>query len=331
MGLVGVILVIAFFAACGSVANADARADSAIASPSAKPPALAALEWLHDGADKVRALTESPGECLRASETMEAAYLVETGRAAFNSPLLFGGPAARSGLSCASCHVNGRDNPAFFLAGLSDAPGTADVTSSIFSATREDGVFNPAPIPSLVGAAGKSRFGARKPAASLHAFIEDAVIAEFQGSPPPQTVIDGLAAYIGHLDPAFCPAGPAARTPSGDLAGVERMLDAAMTALQRGEYAAADFLIASARHGLGRMHERYAKASLAPQRSALRDASLALSDARAVAANDPISAQAMLEGVAGRVPALAADLETHRRHSLYDVLTLRDALNGAAR
>ncbi|MGF7473737.1 hypothetical protein WFJ45_23635, partial [Salmonella enterica subsp. enterica serovar Minnesota] len=69
------------------------------------------------------------------------------GRAAFNSPLLLGGQAARAGLSCASCHRNGRGNPDFHFPGISGAPGTADVTASLLSSHRGDGQFNPKPIP----------------------------------------------------------------------------------------------------------------------------------------------------------------------------------------
>ncbi|MEM6586393.1 MAG: hypothetical protein AAF692_11620, partial [Pseudomonadota bacterium] len=36
-----------------------------------------------------------------------------TGEALFKAPLLLGGQAAKAGISCHSCHVNGRGNPHF--------------------------------------------------------------------------------------------------------------------------------------------------------------------------------------------------------------------------
>ena len=318
---------------CASAAAGQAPsgpAGSGIATPSGRALILAELAWAHPDADKIRLLTKRPGECLREAADEEAAYLVETGRAAFGSPLLFGGQAARGGISCGSCHIDGRDNPDFFLAGLSGDAGTADVTSSIFSATREDGVFNPAPIPSLVGVAGKERFGSRKPAASLHAFIESAVTDEFQGAPPPQAVTDGLAAYVAHLDPDFCPAAAEARTPFGDVADIRRTLEAAASSLRRDDAATADFLLASARYALREINGRYAAPSLGAQREALRDVSRALAGVRTAAVNDVSLAQALLADIVARLPALAGNLECHRRGSLYDVSTLRDALDSAA-
>ncbi|MEX0645921.1 MAG: hypothetical protein WD076_11455, partial [Parvularculaceae bacterium] len=125
--------------------------------------ALTEARWTAANTDLVAFLAASPGECLRKAEDAETRYRVEIGRVAFRSPLLFGGQAARAGLSCNSCHRDGRDNPDFYLEGLSSAPGTADVTSSLMSKVREDGAFNPAPIPSLVGVAAKARFGTVAP------------------------------------------------------------------------------------------------------------------------------------------------------------------------
>ncbi len=135
--------------------------------------------WARPGADLVSLLTTSPGECLRPPADEEDAYNIEVGRAAFRTPFLFGGVAARAGLSCNSCHRDGQGNPDFFLDGLSGEPGTADVTSSIFSKVREDGAFNPVKIPTLVGAGKKASFGTVSPHGSLDAFISSAVDKEF--------------------------------------------------------------------------------------------------------------------------------------------------------
>lgn len=298
--------------------------------PSGPPPLLSELAWLGPETDRLKALTERPGECLRPPTDENAAYLVEVGRAAFNSPLLFGGQAARGGLSCASCHVDGRDNPDFFLAGLSGAAGTADVTSSVFSATREDGAFNPVAIPSLVDAARKRSFGTQAPAPTIHAFVESAIAEEFQGAPPPRAVLDGLVAYVEHLDRAACLGKGAARDVRADMAEVGRILAAAIAALASNDSETADFLIVSAQSALGRIHERYRGPALAPQREWLRDLSAGLAVARPYARNGAADASAMLERLSLLLPALTDDLVAHRRASLYDVETLATALKNAA-
>src|SRR5262249_28345066 len=112
-------------------------------------PQLRAAHWLSPTADLTTALGGEPGECLSARLTHEQARSVEIGRAAVRPPMLLGGQAARAGLSCASCHRNGRSNPDFQFPGVSGAPGTADVTTSLLSSHRGDGVDNPRPIPDL--------------------------------------------------------------------------------------------------------------------------------------------------------------------------------------
>ena len=111
---------------------------------------LRALRWIAPTADPA-VLTRAPHECVRAPRAPDQALLVEVGRAAFRTPVVLGGQAARAGLSCDSCHRNGRGNPDFRFPGVSGAPGTADVTSSLFSSHRGNGVDDPKPIPDLGG------------------------------------------------------------------------------------------------------------------------------------------------------------------------------------
>jgi hypothetical protein len=224
----------------------------------ASAPPLREAQWLAPGADAATALAVSPGECLAPPSGPDDAYRVEIGRAAFKSPLLLGGQAARGGLSCASCHIDGRANPNFFLEGLSDRPGSADVSSSIFSKVRDDGAFNPVRIPSLIGIKGKAYFGETTRADSLKSFIESAVGDEFQGAPPPPSVVDGLVAYIEAMTPQRCPDAPFKISAMRDAEDVARALRAARDALRREDRAAADFLVLSAQSGLGRIHERFA-------------------------------------------------------------------------
>ena len=137
--------------------------------------ALSETQWNSVETDDFAFLSATPGECLAPAMDPEDQYRIEVGRAAFSSPFVFGGPAARSGLSCNSCHRDGHGNPDFYLDGLSGAPGTADVTSSLFSKTREDHVFNPMAIPTLIDIARKGAFGETAPQPSIHAFVASAV------------------------------------------------------------------------------------------------------------------------------------------------------------
>ena len=113
-------------------------------------PPIRAERWLAPAA-RLTALTREPAECLARPGSVSAAKSIAIGRTAFRAPLLLGGQAARAGLSCSSCHRNGRGNPDFLFPGISGAPGTADVTASLLSSHRGDGIFNPRPIPDLAG------------------------------------------------------------------------------------------------------------------------------------------------------------------------------------
>ena len=156
---------------------------AAVAIPVAPP--LKAMRWLAPGADAARLLTRRPPECLKAPADPAEAYRVELGRAAFRDPLLLGGQAARAGLACETCHQNGRANRNFDFPGISGAPGTADVTASLFSTHRGDDIFDPVPIPDLGGpkAALKISQGRRPPA--LEHFIHGLITEEFDGPEPP--------------------------------------------------------------------------------------------------------------------------------------------------
>lgn len=287
---------------------------------------LEGAQWLAPDADIVAALTETPGECLKPAEDAETTYLMEVGRTAFRSPLLFGGPAARSGLSCNSCHLDGHDNPEFFVPGLSGAPGTADVTSSLFSKVREDGVHNPLVIPTLVDAAEKTSFGTASPQPSIEAFTESAVEDEFQGAPPPPAIIKGVAAYVGHLSADACPAQPVRQSARRAIDDISRAVAAAKAALERGDGSTADFLMVSAQHAAGVVNDRYSGPKLADERAALVGLSRDLGGARRLAESDPAQGAEALAAVEAVLPEIAENLHKRRKKSLYDVKTLRRAL-----
>lgn len=285
---------------------------------------LPEARWLAEGADAARALTETPGECLESVDDPHTEQLAEIGRAAFRSPLLLGGGAARGGLSCNSCHVDGHSNPDFHFEGLSGEPGTADVSSSILSKVRDDGAFNPLPIPTLVGVAGKSSFGTAAPQPTLRAFIASAIVEEFQGEPTPPAILDGLVAYIGRMSAAACPSGPARTTARGAMSDVRRSLAAAARARAAGDRASADFLLASARAALGEVHDRFPRSEDRERRQALVDLSRDIEALRSRSSDAAFAGD--LAAIDDRASRLSRRLHRARRGSLYDAEALAEFL-----
>ncbi len=185
----------------------------------------------------------------------------------FSSPFLLGGQAAKSGLSCASCHVNGRGNPDFVFAGISGAPGTADTTHGFFGPVRDDGLFNPVVIPDLTTSANRKLD--RGNALDVANFLRTQIAEEFEGTPPSDSMLDDLAAFLNGLTEVACPANQRVQLrPADDLRdAVDAFRASTNTALPRTPdregYALA------ARHALGRMHARYPGASHADLRNSL--------------------------------------------------------------
>lgn len=260
------------------LAGASAFAVAALASE-AQPP-LRAQRWLAPGADAQRFLTSTPRECLTTPAKPEDALAVEVGRAAFRTPVLLGGQAARAGLACESCHRAGRDNPQFHFPGISGAPGTADVTSSLFSSHRGNGVDDPRPIPNLSGPRSALKIDQARETRALETFIHGLVVEEFDGPEPAPAVLDGLAAYVRALKPAACPPGPdQPLTTRLYLDDARRAVRTADALAMRGDTAAARLMVAAARARLGLINERYAGPGLAAERDRLRQADQALAEA----------------------------------------------------
>jgi len=233
---------------------------------------LQALHWVAPDADPVALFASEPTECLTASADAARAQAIEVGRAAFRTPLLLGGQAARVGLTCESCHRAGRGNPDFLFPGASGAPGTADVTLSLFSSHRGNGVHDPKPIPDLSGPRDRLKVAS----ADLAPFIRGLIVEEFDGRPPPPAVLEGLAAYVRALSPTACPAQ--ARTPAGPAALMDDARRAAVAAGQA--YASNDrptavLMIAAARARLGLLDERYKALPAEVARLRAADAELA--------------------------------------------------------
>lgn len=221
---------------------------------------------------RLRLLTTRPEECL-PDATPDIVSLVY-GTVAFRDPMLLGGQAARAGLSCMSCHRGGRGNPGFQFPGLSGAPGTADVSSSLMSAHRGDGVLNPKPIPDLTF--GVARIP-RGDIAGLEAFIRGLVVEEFDGQPPSPVILRGLASYVRALDPKACPSRrDQPYRLANALADYFVALGAAETALVDHDAETAISMLRGARSILGGIDARYQRIGLEAPRAALDEAGFAL-------------------------------------------------------
>src|SRR4051794_39917057 len=159
--------------------------------------------WLLS-ADLAADLTHEPPECRSPSHDAALRRSEEIGRIAFRAPLLLGGQAARAGLSCATCHRNGRTNTHFHFPGLSGDAGTADVTASLMSSHRGDGIFNPKPIPDLAGDPSKLKISRDPQKDDLRKFIDGLITQEFNGPEPPPAALAGIAAYVRSMSPGAC-------------------------------------------------------------------------------------------------------------------------------
>ncbi len=306
------------------IAGAAVALGAAVAIPVAAP--LKAMRWLAPGADAARLLTRRPVECLRAPADPAEAYSVELGRAAFRSPLLLGGQAARAGLACETCHQNGRANRNFDFPGISGAPGTADVTASLFSTHRGDDIFDPVPIPDLGGSKAALKISQARRSPALEHFIHGLITEEFDGPEPPPAVLAGVAAYVRALSPAACPAG------AGEPLRVESAIDdarraarAALAALAHGDPPAAVAMVEAARAQLGAIAERYGASDLAVSRRSLAVADLDLAATlAAIRRHDPAAPDRLIAWLA-RSEAWAAALRRQESRSLYSPTALARA------
>ncbi len=315
-------------ALAAALAAAALNAQAAIFNESLLP--LRQLKWLQPGAGQLAALTSAPPECRRAPADPAQAALAEAGRIVFRTPTLLGGLAAKGGLSCQSCHVNGHGNPQFFIAGLSDRPGHFDVSSSVFSKRRGDGVFNPKSIPSLLDVLARADDGYEARKQRIGAFIRGVVVEEFDGAPPAPVVFDALLSYVASLDRGACPPSPQqAITLDGELATIRRGGRALDAALERDDRALADFLVVGLRSLLGSVDERFQRPGLEAQRARLRALSMQLSTIRQTLAHDTARAHASLQRWHQALDAAAPLLLARAADSYYEPWVLEAALRAA--
>lgn len=260
-------------------------------------------DWFAAGADIASALSTEPARCVTPGPDQ-----IRDGELLFNSPFLLGGQAAKAGVSCASCHENGRANPDFFFAGLSGDPGTADTTHGFFGPARDDGIFNPVSIPDLASPDGHQLVDRDDPAA-LSDFLERQIVEEFEGDRPGADIIAALSAYLRALDARACE-GDAQFSPETWRAPLSMAVDAILAA----EESTGDTREAyrrAARHFLRRVHDRFPHAREANLRAALVETS------QLIAAGE--SLQALVE-----IEALRPALTAAERRSLYNLKTLQD-------
>ena len=228
--------------------------------------------WLQTP-DLAADLTRQPPECLSLPDDPAQRRSAEIGRIAFRDPLLLGGQAARAGLSCSTCHKNGRSNVHFHFPGLSGEPGTADVTNSLMSSHRGDGIFNPKPIPDLAGDPARLKVSRDPRTKGLATFIHGLITQEFDGAEPPPIVLEGLAAYVRSLSPTAC---HAQREEPIRLHAMLQDVDTAVRLAQQsydtGDTDTARFLIGAARSTLGKIDERFELPGDEGSRAVLRDA-----------------------------------------------------------
>jgi hypothetical protein len=284
------------------------------------------MRWLAPGADPAQVFTHAPTECLAEPADAETAYEVELGWAAFRTPLLLGGQAARAGISCETCHRGGRNNPQFDFRGVSGAPGTADITTPVLSSHRGDDVFDPKPIPDLSGPKTALKVSQDPASRVLEDHIDGIVTQEFDGAEPPPAVRKGLAAYVRALSPRACPAAQSqAVTAKSALADVRRTLAAALAALDHRDGPSAALMIEAARSQLGDVDERYAGADLANARRVLEQAALDLQAAQADVGRDLGAGRRELEIWLAREPKWASGVVAAAPASLYNPVRLAAA------
>lgn len=293
----------------------------------AERPLIAELKWIDSDADAVAVLTTAPAECLVMPKDPDRARLARLGRAAFRSPVLLGGLAARVRMSCDSCHQNGHSNPTFRFTGVSGEPGTADVTGSVFSTNREDGRSNAVPIPTLVDAGLAPPFGSILPTSDLRTFIRAAVVDEFQGKPPPDLVVEALIVYIAGLQSVGCPK-PREEIVSfrSDAKETLELFDIVIDVLEHDDRHTGQFALMSLQAALERIYQRFPER--VTDREELVGLSRSLSRLRKRLEKESLpDLIALFAPKRSRFEAISRKLELQSDVSFYEATVLRRALD----
>lgn len=304
------------------------------------PGALRELGWL-SGEGRLEALTSEPAfdrEALFAAaldsklaeqypspEALRADLAV--GEALFKTPLLLGGQAAKAGISCHSCHVNGRDNPHFQFPAISGAPGTADTTHSFFSEALGNGVFDPVPIPDLTREGEVSHDQTTR---ELESLINTIVVDEFSGSTPVPGVIEPLSTFVRalRLIAVDVPATTQPRLATRDLADAAMIMAQARGQWSSGNSVLARLLLAGARERLAVIHARLIPDHHDAASTALIALSRELGEVQIHLGADQAKAQHFdsLQAALRRAEGAIATLNRQGRATLYDRAALAESL-----
>lgn len=301
---IAAIALISAIAACSAEKAQDLSAPLSVVD-------LTELNWINSDASALAVLTTQPANC-SVSDSVEHEGRIASGEALFNSPLLLGGQAAKAGVSCATCHRNGRDNPNFVFQGVSGEPGTADVSHGLFGKLRDDDQFNPVEIPDLALPAGK-QIVFREDSRALTTFLEAQIVEEFDGVPPQEPIISDLVAYLQSLKGDCENNLPEPRSWETEMKRVASVFER-QRAIMEADPETASAYVDAGRAALGRLHARYAST----EHEQLRGQLVAFSRRLQKGMSAYEFAEAHL--------ALSAELERHARTSLYDRETLQLSL-----
>ena len=156
--------------------------------------------------------------------------------------------------------MQGQRSSEFFIEGLSEDPGTADVTNFHFSDDLGDDVFNPSRIPSLSDDVRGVDYTPES--GELEKLVTRLITKEFNGDTPHPDVFAGLLAYLRALDVTAC---GTAKTETPQISG-EALLEYHIQSLTQmfdmiisADYASdpEQFMIAALRYELGNLYRHY--------------------------------------------------------------------------
>ncbi|MEO1490007.1 MAG: hypothetical protein AAFR88_11325 [Pseudomonadota bacterium] len=249
------------------------------------------------------------------------------GEMVFRAPLLLGGQAAKAGLTCHSCHVNGRGNPAFQFPAISGADGTADTTHSFFSETLGNDIFDPATIPDLTQ---NGKIDHDPASRDLERFIATIVIGEFSGESVTEETLRPLTTFVRALR-LVPPDDTSLRTPrtlASDLQTARIALSEAEHRIAIGQTQLAQLLVSSAQERLRSIHARLSSDVHEAEQEWLASQSAVLTGARHILAQpggEQSLASAKLESARMAINK-AEQFDWNEALSLYNPTVLADQL-----
>lgn len=250
--------------ACAAGSSQASLRETAWLADSGRLEALSTERYVDREAVYSAALSSGLADSYASPEVMRNDLLA--GELLFKAPLLLGGQAAKAGISCHSCHVNGTDNPHFLFPAISGEAGTADATHSFFSKSLGNGVFDPIAIPDLTK---QGKVAHSMQSGELEAFLTTIVIGEFSGEPVSPKVIAPIAAYVRALRLSGANQEPLNRPRSlvRDITDLQLTVAQASRRVGAGENEVAVLLLSSAQSQAQAIYERLHL----PSHSTLRD------------------------------------------------------------